>query len=97
MRIISLTGFAVAGALAIGAVAQAAPAADKPAAPATSSTPSSSDSKKDDDRIVCKAPQATGSRLPSARQCKTKREWDEQSLRDRAALEHNQVQPYSQH
>ncbi|MBS0295751.1 MAG: hypothetical protein JSR45_05520 [Proteobacteria bacterium] len=97
MRITSLTGLVVAGALAFGAVAQAAPAADKPAAPTTGSQPTSSDSKKDDDRIVCKAPQATGSRLPSARQCKTKREWDEQSLRDRAALEHNQVQPYAQH
>jgi hypothetical protein len=90
LRIIAFTGLVCAGALAFGLAANAAPADTK-----GSGKPAAVDRKDDPDRIICKAPEATGSRLPSARQCKSKREWDEQSQRDRAALEKNQVQPFN--
>jgi hypothetical protein len=72
----------------------AAPAPTPPAAapaPATTQVATKRDAATGDpNRRVCRAQAATGSRLGSAKICKTAREWDEQRIAAKAELERHQ-------
>ena len=52
--------------------------------------------KDDPNAVICKDQQATGSRLPSHKICRTRHEWAQIQLQDRANLERAQSQtPYT--
>jgi hypothetical protein len=73
---------------ALARMADPAPALVQP--PAQSGQPPQKDAAgaaSDLDRIVCKPRQATGSRLPSSKVCRTKREWNQLELEQRRDLE----------
>jgi hypothetical protein len=56
--------------------------------PAAAVQPPQKDSvEKDLDRVICKPRQATGSRLPSAKVCRTQREWNLIEIENRRTLE----------
>jgi hypothetical protein len=59
-------------------------------------TPAADASTSKIDRIVCKPRQATGSRLPSSKVCKTQREWDamsEEIRQNRDMAEKHELNP----
>jgi hypothetical protein len=66
--------------------ADPAPALVQPPAQATQ-PPQKDAAGSDLDRIICKPRQATGSRLPSSKVCRTKREWNQMELEQRRDLE----------
>jgi len=78
--------------LVAGSAAPALARGDDPAPmvqpPAAAVQPPQKDTvEKDLDRVICKPRQATGSRLPSSKVCRTKREWNQMELEQRRDLE----------
>jgi hypothetical protein len=76
---------AAIGALSFGLAAYAA---DDPAStPKASATTGAPKGKDDPDRVICKGQQVTGSAIPKAKVCHTKREWDEISEQSRQMMD----------
>jgi len=90
MRSLSFAVLLAAGLAAPAFAAEPAPAAlVQP--PAQSAQPAQLDTvEKDLDRVVCKPRQATGTRLPSSKICRTKREWNLMEIENRRLLEKGQ-------
>jgi hypothetical protein len=74
MRIVAISGIAVA-LMTWAGVALAGP--DTAAAPASAAVSTSAAATEDQDRVVCRmSPAPTGSRLGSSRECHTQKQWD---------------------
>lgn len=80
--------FALLAAVAVASPALAADPAPLVQPPAAAVQPPQKDAvEKDLDRVVCKPRQATGTRLPSSKVCRTQREWNLMEIENRRTLE----------
>lgn len=81
---------AVFAAFMIGAPALADSAATTAATGASTTTTTAKDAPPDPNERVCKRVEVTGSRIPGARECHTRREWAEMSDEGRDATTQSQ-------
>jgi hypothetical protein len=80
---------AIATLVAASAIAFSAVAADTTQDPQPSSKAAAGSTAKPDDldRVVCRAEEQTGTRLPPKKTCHTKREWEEIAVQTRQNLD----------
>jgi hypothetical protein len=86
---ILVAAVALSGALGFAATAFAADDAPPPKTSAAGPHADDGRKKDDPDRIICKSPDVTGSRLPGKKICHTKREWDDISEEARKLMDLN--------
>lgn len=89
MRILAVAASAAVMSLALSAAASAADPASAPKGAAAAPTAADTQKKDDPNRVICKAQEVTGSAIPRAKICRTKRDWDQLTEESRQAMGNN--------